>query len=51
MTSLKSFLNESELTFNSINSTNFFLSVEKTLKEYTAKIILHYLKKSRNDIF
>jgi DNA-binding NtrC family response regulator len=39
-----------DLTFNSIHNTDFFLSVEKTLKEYTAEIILHYLKKNRNDV-
>jgi DNA-binding NtrC family response regulator len=39
-----------DLTFNSINNTDFFLSEEKTLKEYTAEIILHYLKKNRNDV-
>jgi DNA-binding NtrC family response regulator len=39
-----------DLTFTSINSTNFFLSEEKTLKEYNAEIILHYLKKNNNDV-
>jgi DNA-binding NtrC family response regulator len=39
-----------DLTFNSVNSTDFFLSVEKTLKEYTSEIILHYLKKNGNDV-
>jgi DNA-binding NtrC family response regulator len=39
-----------DLTFNSINNTDFFLSEEKTLKEYSAEIILHYLKKNRNDV-
>jgi DNA-binding NtrC family response regulator len=39
-----------DLTFNSINTTDFFLSEEKTLKEYTAEIIAHYLKKNNNDI-
>lgn len=38
------------LTFNSINTTDFFLSEEKTLKEYTAEIIAHYLKKNNNDV-
>ena len=38
------------LTFNSINTTDFFLSHEKTLKEYTAEIIAHYLKKNNNDV-
>lgn len=39
-----------DLTFTSINDTNFFLSEEKTLKEYTNEIILHYLKKNNNDV-
>lgn len=39
-----------DLTFNSINTTDFFLSEEKTLKEYTAEIILHYLEKNGNDV-
>lgn len=39
-----------DLTFTSINNTNFFLSEEKTLKEYTTEIILHYLRKNNNDV-
>jgi DNA-binding NtrC family response regulator len=39
-----------DLTFTSINNTDFFLSEEKTLKEYTSEIILHYLKKNGNDV-
>jgi DNA-binding NtrC family response regulator len=39
-----------DLTFNSINNTDFFLSDEKTLKEYTTEIILHYLKNNGNDV-
>ena len=39
-----------DLTFTSINESNFFLSEEKTLKEYTSEIILHYLKKNNNDV-
>ena len=39
-----------DLTFNTINNTDFFLSEEKTLKEHTAEIILHYLKKNKNDV-
>jgi DNA-binding NtrC family response regulator len=39
-----------DLTFNSIHDTDFFLSEEKTLKEYTTEIILHYLKKNNNDV-
>jgi len=39
-----------DLTFNSINNIDFFLSEEKTLKEYTTEIILHYLKKNQNDV-
>jgi DNA-binding NtrC family response regulator len=40
-----------DITFNIINNTDFLLSEEKTLKEYTAEIILHYLKKNQNDVF
>lgn len=43
-------IQEEDLTFTSINDTNFFLSEEKTLKEYTSEIILHYLKKNKNDV-
>jgi DNA-binding NtrC family response regulator len=39
-----------DLTFTSINESNFLLSEEKTLKEYTSEIILHYLKKNNNDV-
>ena len=39
-----------DLTFNSINNTDFFLTDEKTLKEHTTEIILHYLKNNGNDI-
>lgn len=39
-----------DLTFTSINNTDFFLSEEKTLKEYTSEIIFHYLKKNGNDV-
>jgi DNA-binding NtrC family response regulator len=39
-----------DLTFNSINNTDFFLSDEKTLKEHTTEIILHYLKNNGNDV-
>lgn len=38
------------LTFTTINTTDFFLSEEKTLKEYTTEIIVHYLKKNNNDV-
>jgi DNA-binding NtrC family response regulator len=41
---------EDDLTFNNINNTDFFLSDEKTLKEYTTDIILHYLKNNGNDV-
>ncbi|MFM9824687.1 hypothetical protein [Flavobacterium sp.] len=43
-------LGADDLTFNSINTTDFFISEEKTLKEYTAEIIAHYLKKNNNDV-
>ncbi|MFE3847457.1 sigma-54-dependent transcriptional regulator [Flavobacterium sp. LB3P45] len=39
-----------DLTFISINNTDFFLSEEKTLKEYTNEIVLHYLKINNNDV-
>jgi DNA-binding NtrC family response regulator len=39
-----------DLTFTSINDTSFFLSEIKTLKEYTAEIILHHLKKNDHDV-
>ncbi len=39
-----------DLIFSSVSDTNFFLSEEKTLKEYTNDIILHYLKKNNNDV-
>ncbi len=39
-----------DLTFTSINNTNFFLAEERTLKGYTSEIILHYLKKNNNDV-
>ncbi len=41
---------ESDLTFSSINNVDFFLSDEKTLKEFTHEIIRHYLKKNNNDV-
>lgn len=43
-------IQEDDLTFTSLNDTTFFLSEEKTLKEYTSEIILHYLKKNNNDV-
>jgi DNA-binding NtrC family response regulator len=39
-----------DLTFNNIKDTDFFHSEEKTLKEFTTEIILHYLKKNNNDV-
>ena len=39
-----------DLTFNSINNNEFLLSDEKTLKEHTTEIILHYLKNNGNDV-
>lgn len=39
-----------DLTFNRIHTADFFISEEKTLKEYTAEIIAHYLKKNNNDV-
>ncbi|OYU85551.1 MAG: regulator [Flavobacterium sp. BFFFF2] len=39
-----------DLTFTSINESNFFFSEEKTLKEYTSEIILYNLKNNNNDV-
>jgi DNA-binding NtrC family response regulator len=39
-----------DLILNSINETDFFLSENKTLKEFTSEIILHYLKKNNDDV-
>ena len=39
-----------DLTFSSVGETDFLLSEEKTLKEYTSEIILHHLKKNNNDV-
>jgi DNA-binding NtrC family response regulator len=39
-----------DLLFSSTNSTDFFLSESKTLKEYTSEIILHFLKANNNDV-
>lgn len=39
-----------DLTFDTINDTDFFLSEDKTLKEFTSEIILHYLKKNNEDV-
>ena len=39
-----------DFAFNCIHDTDYFLTEEKTLKEYTGEIILHYLKKNRNDV-
>ena len=39
-----------DLVFSSINETNYFMHEEKTLREHTSEIILHYLKKNNNDV-
>ncbi|WP_316632479.1 sigma-54 dependent transcriptional regulator [uncultured Flavobacterium sp.] len=39
-----------DLTFDSIIENDFFLSEDKTLKEFTSEIILHYLKKNNDDV-
>jgi DNA-binding NtrC family response regulator len=39
-----------DLTLNSINNTSYFVSEDKTLKEFTSEIILHYLKINNNDV-
>jgi DNA-binding NtrC family response regulator len=41
---------EDDLTFTSLHEKDFFLSEEKTLKEYTNEIILFCLKKYGNDV-
>lgn len=41
---------DSDLTFSNIDTIDFFLSDEKTLKEKTHDIIMHYLKKNNNDV-
>jgi DNA-binding NtrC family response regulator len=43
-------ISDDDLSFNSINSNDLFLSQEKTLKQYTDEIILHFLKKNNNDV-
>ncbi|MCD0468713.1 sigma-54 dependent transcriptional regulator [Flavobacterium sp. JAS] len=39
-----------DLTFASIKDSDFFLSEDKTLKEFTSEIILHYLRKNNEDV-
>lgn len=39
-----------DITFRSLKEIDFFMSDEKTLKEYTTEIILHHLKKNNNDV-
>lgn len=39
-----------DLTFESINTTDFFLSDNKTLKDFTDEIIFFYLKKNNYDV-
>jgi DNA-binding NtrC family response regulator len=39
-----------DLTFDCINDTDFFLSEDKTLKDFTAEIILYYLKRNGEDV-
>jgi DNA-binding NtrC family response regulator len=39
-----------DFSFNSIHDSSFFLSEEKTLKNYNIEIILYYLKKYNNDV-
>ena len=40
----------SDLMFSSINDTQNFLHEEKTLREHTEEIIMHYLKKNNHDV-
>lgn len=43
-------INPDDITYRSINDSNFFILEEKTLKEYTTELILHHLKKNNNDV-
>jgi len=39
-----------DITLNPINDTPFFMSEEKTLRQYTSEIIMYYLHKNNNDV-
>ncbi|MCF8450471.1 MAG: sigma-54 dependent transcriptional regulator [Taibaiella sp.] len=43
-------INEDDIFFASSSSADIFSSVEKTMKEYTADIIIHFLKKYDNNV-
>ncbi|WP_300977004.1 sigma-54 dependent transcriptional regulator [Flavobacterium sp.] len=43
-------ISDDDLSFTSINSTDWLLSQEKTLKQYIEEIILYFLKKNNNDV-
>ncbi|AEI49681.1 sigma-54-dependent transcriptional regulator [Runella slithyformis] len=43
-------IEEADIRFNAVRSKEDFLSEEKTLKEYTAFIIQHYLQKYNNNV-
>jgi DNA-binding NtrC family response regulator len=43
-------ISNDDLTFESINTSDFFLSEDKTLKEFRAEIIMYYLKRNNDDV-
>ncbi|MCZ8229428.1 sigma-54 dependent transcriptional regulator [Flavobacterium sp.] len=43
-------ISDDDLSFTSINSTDWLLSQEKTLKQYIEEIILYFLKNNNNDV-
>lgn len=43
-------ISNDDLTFESINASDFFLSEDKTLKEFRAEIIMYYLKRNNDDV-
>jgi DNA-binding NtrC family response regulator len=43
-------ISNDDLTFESINASDFFLSEDKTLKEFRAEIIMYYLKRNNEDV-
>lgn len=43
-------ISNDDLTFESVNTSDFFLSEDKTLKEFRAEIIMYYLKRNNDDV-
>jgi DNA-binding NtrC family response regulator len=43
-------IDEGDVNFGSVNSDDFFISEEKTLRRYTIDIVKYYLKKNQNDV-